>query len=94
MEQIKINCSMCYPNQNEIKNILVKSKYYLPPELWTKILNFHTYKRCNLCLDKICEKHILVAERNCNYYKIHRNLYQNHNFICNFGFFEKLVGFI
>ena len=32
---------MCYRNQNKIKNILAGSKYYLPPEIWSKILNEH-----------------------------------------------------
>ena len=77
-----------------MKNIIAGSKYYLPPEIWSKILNFHTYHSCDICLDKICDEHILIAERNCNYYKIHRKLYQDKDFICNFCFFEKLGAFI
>jgi hypothetical protein len=91
MEQIKIKCSMCYQSQKEI---LYKSKYYLPPEIWTKILNFYTYRSCDLCLDKICEEHILIAEMNCNYYKIHRKMFQDKEFICNFCFINNLAGYI
>ena len=81
MEQIKINCSMCYGTKMKSKIFLLEVNIIYHQNYGLKILNFHTYKRCNLCLDKFCEEHIVVAERNCNYYKIHRKLYQNYNFM-------------
>nr|QDY52188.1 hypothetical protein 4_68 [Mimiviridae sp. ChoanoV1] len=92
MESIKINCYECKFTKLIEKNIIkhIPKKYYLPPEIWSEILNYYTLYKCNLCNNNICENHLLRCFNNSGYYKVHQKRFLESKYICNDCFYENL----
>lgn len=86
---IKIKCYECLYSKLITKNIIQK-QIYLPPEIWSEILNYYTLYKCDLCNNKICLEHLERTINNCNYYKCHQKRFLHNKYICNHCFFANL----